>query len=104
MERNYQNEERYLKAQEQVKKIRGFYTHFVVYLVVNAFIVVYNINHLEPGESYFKYSNFITAFCWGIGLVIHAATTFIPNMIFGKNWEEKKIKKLMEEEKREKWE
>ncbi len=35
---------------------------------------------------------------WGIGIVIHALTTF-PVGIFGKEWEERKIKEYMEKDK-----
>jgi len=36
--------------------------------------------------------------------VAHGFSVFLPNWIFGRNWEEKKIKELMEKEKSEKWE
>lgn len=35
---------------------------------------------------------------WGIGIVIHGLTTF-PFGIFGKEWEERKIKEYMEKDK-----
>ncbi|AST01282.1 hypothetical protein BT10792_02380 [Bacillus thuringiensis] len=35
---------------------------------------------------------------WGIGIVIHGLTTF-PVGIFGKEWEERKIKEYMEKDK-----
>jgi hypothetical protein len=94
----------YIEAIARVKKIKGFYIHLIVYLVVNLMIVFINIQDLDVGESYFKMENFFTAFFWGIGLTSHAFSTFLPNWIFGRNWEEKKIKELMEKEKSEKWE
>ena len=94
----------YIEAIARVKKIKGFYIHLIVYFVVNLMIVFVNIQDLDLGESYFKMENFFTAFFWGIGLTSHAFSTFLPNWIFGRNWEEKKIKELMEKEKSEKWE
>lgn len=94
----------YIEAIARVKKIKGFYIHLIVYLVVNLMIVFVNIQDLDLGESYFKMENFFTAFFWGIGLTSHAFSTFLPNWIFGRNWKEKKIKELMEKEKSEKWE
>jgi hypothetical protein len=94
----------YIEAIARVKKIKGFYIHLIVYFVVNLMIVFVNIQDLDLGESYFKMENFFTAFFWGIGLASHAFSTFLPNWIFGRNWEEKKIKELMEKEKSEKWE
>ncbi len=111
MERNYkaefegfQPEDKYADAQRKVKRLKGFYTHLIVYVVINLMIVFINIRDLDAGESYFKIENFFTAFFWGIGLLAHALSTFMPNFIFGKNWEQQKIKEFMEKEKSEKWE
>jgi hypothetical protein len=104
MEINSIEEIQYQEALARVKKIKGFYTHLVVYVVVNLMIVVVNIQDLDSGESYFQWRNFTTALFWGIGLLSHGLSTFMPNWIFGKNWEERKIKEFMEKEKNEKWE
>ena len=94
----------YDMAYKKVEKLKGFYTHLAVYLLINAVIVGLNISELKPGESYLQYHNFITAFFWGIGLVAHGLSVFMPYFVFGKNWEERKIKELMEEEKNHNWE
>lgn len=112
MERNGSNdfipsspeELKYHEALKRVKRIKGFYTHALIYLVVNTMIVIINIQDLEPGESYFQWHNFITLFFWGIGLLSHGLSVFLPTMILGQNWEERKIKELMEKEKNSKWE
>jgi len=101
---NTQDEIKYQEVQKRVKKIKGFYTHAAIYLLVNIMIVIINIQNLEPGESYFKLENFFTAFFWGLGLLTHALSVFLPNIILGSNWEEKKIKELMEKDKQNKWE
>jgi len=103
MEANYIEKERYERALKRVKQIKGFYTHALIYLVVNIMIVVLNIQNLKPDESYFQIQNFFTAFFWGIGLAAHGLSTFMPEWIMGKNWEDRKIKELMEKEKN-KWE
>lgn len=92
----------YERALKRVKKIKGFYTHLLVYVVINLMIVIINIQNLKTGESYFKLENFFTAFFWGIGLVAHGLSTFGGEIFFGSDWEEKKIKELMEKEKSEK--
>lgn len=104
MENNIQNEIRYQEAVKRVKKIKGFYTHFIVYLVINIVIIIVNIQDLKAGESYFKIENFFTAFFWGIGLVAHAMSTFLPTWFLGNNWEEKKIQEIMNKEESNKWE
>jgi len=97
-------EAKYHEALKKVKKIKGFYTHTAVYVVVNIMIVIINIQNLDVGESYFKLENFFTAFFWGLGLLAHGLSVFLPNLILGNDWEEKKIKELMEKEKQNKWE
>lgn len=96
---------KYEKAIKRVKKIKGFYTHLLVYIVINIMIIVVNIQNLETGESYFQFKNFFTAFFWGIGIVSHALSVFGPDLFLGNDWEEKKIKELMDKEKRDqqKW-
>lgn len=92
------NKERYQIAAKRVKRIKGFYTHALIYTLVNLVFVYINIQNLEEGESYFQWQNFITLSFWGIGLLSHAGSVFLPSLIFGKNWESKKIKELMDKE------
>jgi uncharacterized NAD(P)/FAD-binding protein YdhS len=105
MRKSISEQERYDMALKRVKKIKGFYTHAAIYVVINIMIVIINIQNLEPGESYFHWYNFTTLFFWGVGLTAHAASVFVPEFIFGKNWEERKIKEFMEKERQQnKWE
>jgi predicted membrane channel-forming protein YqfA (hemolysin III family) len=99
---NQQTEEQiaYDAAYKKVKKIKNFYTHLLVYIVVNIMLVIKNVQHLDAGESYFQFENFTVAFFWGIGLLAHAFSTFMPNFIFGQKWEEKKMKEFIENDKK----
>ena len=95
---NYLEDERYVLAQKRVKEIKGFYIHVFVYLTVNAMLIFANsrdplVERITDPSSYF------TAFFWGIGLAAHGASVFGPGFFMGKNWEERKIKRLMEKEK-----
>ena len=100
---NY-DEIKYQEATKRVKKIKGFYTHLTVYIVVNIMIIIVNVQNLDEGESFLKFKTFSTALFWGIGLAAHGLSVFLPSLIMGKDWEEKKIKELMEKEKNNKWE
>uniref|UniRef100_UPI00404AA841 2TM domain-containing protein n=1 Tax=Flavobacterium sp. TaxID=239 RepID=UPI00404AA841 len=101
---NINEKERYDLAVKRVKRIKSFYTHATVYVVINIMIIILNIQNLDAGESYFQFKNFQTLVFWGIGLLAHGLSVFLPSMILGSNWEEKKIKELMEKEKNTKWE
>ena len=104
MEPNYYEKERYERAKKRVKQITGFYSHLLVYVVINLIVVVINIQQLKEGESYFQWRNFFTLIFWGIGLFAHGLSVFMPTMVLGKNWEERKIKEFMEKERKNKWE
>ncbi|MEM9649551.1 MAG: 2TM domain-containing protein [Bacteroidota bacterium] len=92
------NEDKYKRAKKKVEDLKGFYIHFMVYLVVNAFILVNIYNHTD---DFWQWPHFVTLAAWGIGLGFHAVKTFDYNPFFGKNWEAKQIEKYMEEDKKE---
>lgn len=104
MERKFIEQEKYERAAKRVKSIKGFYSHLMVYIVINIVIVIINVQNLDAGESYFKWQNFTTLGFWGIGLFAHGMTVFMPAIILGKNWEERKIKEYMEKERNNRWE
>lgn len=79
----------YFKAQQRVKEIKEFYGHLITYALVMPFIIFIN---------YYTYWDFkwfwFPLFGWGLGLSIHAFSVFG----YGNNWEERKIRELMEKE------
>ena len=91
-------QERYQLAAKRVKRLKGYYFHVLIFIVINTIVVILNLRNLDAGESYFQWHNFITLAFWGIGLLSHGASVFLPNIIFGKNWENKKIKEFMNKE------
>lgn len=105
MERNnFTEEQKYLNAKRKVKKIKGFYVHFTVYLIVNIFLIILRIFSIDGFENLWEWQTFNTAIFWGIGIVFHAFSVFGMNFLLGKNWEERKIKEFMEKDKRDVWE
>ena len=95
---------KYDQALKRVKRIKSFYTHFVVYIVINIALIISNYQQLEPNESFFSLRIFSTPLFWGVGLLAHGLSVFMPTMLLGKDWEEKKINELMEKQKNNKWE
>lgn len=87
------NEIKYLEAQKRVKRLKGFYIHATVYVVVNLFLISINV---KSDNDHLNINNFWTAIFWGVGLLGHGLSVFLPNFILGKNWEEKKIRELMD--------
>ena len=96
------DEIKYQQALKRVKKIKGFYSHLIAYIVINTMIVVANSNN--SSEHFWRWQTFSTAIFWGIGLAAHGLSVFLPSFMMGKDWEERKIKELMEKERQNKWE
>jgi len=97
MENQIQKDERYFAAKRRVKSIKGFYVHFTVYVLVNTFLCIQI--YLTNKNDFWRWESFSTALFWGIGLLAHGAGVFGSNLLFGKNWEDRKIKELMEKDK-----
>lgn len=92
--RSEEDELRYIKAQKKVKKIKDFYSHLLVYVVIIPVIIGINLK-FTPNYHWFWFS----MIGWGVGLALHALQTFEGYKIFlGKDWEEKKIKELMKQD------
>lgn len=92
--------ESYLRAKKRVEKIKGFYIHLGVYIIINLLILVMKyIDVMDTFDYFWEWDTFDVAFFWGIGLFFHFINVFGFNVILGKNWEEQKIKELMEKDK-----
>ncbi|MCM4165724.1 MULTISPECIES: 2TM domain-containing protein [unclassified Arenibacter] len=85
-------EKRYQKAKEQVEAIKGFYGNLISYCVVVPILAIVNYN-----TGSFPWVLF-PAVGWGFGVAVHGMEVFGYNPFLGKNWEERKIQKYMEDE------
>jgi hypothetical protein len=86
-------ETKYQKAKERVEAIKGFYIHLTVFVVVN--LMLFSINMIVSPDSLW----FIWPLMgWGIGFVFHALSVFGFLPRFGADWEERKIREIMENE------
>jgi hypothetical protein len=101
----FSSDERYNLAFKRVKRIKGFYVHLLVFILVNAFIICGNyFGKQSENEIFWRWETFSTALFWGIGVVAHGLSVFGRNLFFGDDWEEKKIQELIEKDNNEKWE
>ena len=86
----------YLRAKKKVEKRIGFYSHLIIYLIINLLILVIHYYHLSPSESFWSFQVFSTFLFWGIGLLIHAINVFGSDYVFSNEWEQRQIKKYMD--------
>ncbi len=84
---------RYKRAMERVEEIKGFYIHLFIYILVNLALFLLNLL-TSPGRWWFYWP----LFGWGIGLMGHAVGVFGSEKFFGTEWEEKKIKEIMQKQ------
>ena len=103
MESEHINEERYARAQKRIKEIKGFYWHLFWYILVNVVITFSNsisnfVNDGDVIDIKIYPSRFSVWFFWGIALVGHWIQVFGKNIFFSKDWEERKIKEIMDKE------
>ena len=86
----YIEDKRYQKAKERVEAIKSFYGNLISYCIV------------IPGLAYLNYvtTNWpwvvFPAVGWGFGLLVHGMEAYGYNPLWGKRWEEKKLRELME--------
>ncbi|HSR60643.1 MAG TPA: 2TM domain-containing protein [Robiginitalea sp.] len=85
-------DKRYQKAREKVEAIKGFYGNLAAYCLVIPFLVWLNSRSTEFPWAIFP------ALGWGFGLLMHGLEAWGYNPIWGKRWEERKVRELMEKD------
>ncbi len=101
--RNLEEQKRYERAKNRVEELKKFYNNLFSYIVIIGILAAFNYYLNEWSYAWFLWA----AFGWGIGIVFHAIKAFKVNPMFNKDWEERKIRKYMEEEEgrqRQMWE
>ena len=106
----------YKKAKSKVERIKKFYRHLSVYLVINIILFGVKVSLydqlggqevVDQGfQNWYGLNLFITPLLWGLGLVIHGLVAFkflnftkkglTPSFI--KKWEERQLQKFIEED------
>ncbi|MEK6155544.1 2TM domain-containing protein [Flavobacteriaceae bacterium 3-367] len=89
---SYIDDKRYQKAKERVEAIKGFYGNLTAYCIVIPLLAFLNYSTTSFPWIIFP------VFGWGFGLLMHGMEAFGYNPLFGKNWEERKIRKYMDDD------
>lgn len=93
MENFDQQQFSYERAKKKAKTLRSFYFNLMAYCIVIPILVFVNLTY-SPEFQWFWFS----MLGWGMGVLAHAMEAFDFNPILGKNWQEKKLKQFIEEE------
>jgi hypothetical protein len=89
-----EEQQRYERARARVGALKGFYIHTTAFVVVN--IALFAINMGVGGGWWFYWP----LMGWGIGLSVHALAVFgfAGGGPWGREWEERKMRQMMDEE------
>lgn len=100
MELIEEKDEKLERAKKRVEELKGFYANLMSYIVI-----IPCLAGLNYWTNQFQYIWFLWAAAgWGLGLLLHAAGIFWSIDLWGKRWEERKIKEFMQEtEDRNQW-
>lgn len=90
---------KYIRAVEQVEEIKAFYSGLIAYCIVIPMLIYINLKFV-PQFHWFWFP----MLGWGIGMVFQGFKAFSYNPILGRGWEERKIKELMDNDKKQYWE
>jgi LytS/YehU family sensor histidine kinase len=84
----------YERAWQQVRAIKRFYRHALIYLMVISGLITLNLI-VSPQKLWFIYP----ASGWGLGLLFHGVSVWGGAFWLGREWEEKKIQEILAREK-----
>jgi transcriptional regulator with XRE-family HTH domain len=79
-----------VRAFREVRKLRGFYHHLMIYIVVIAGLTIFNL--WKTPERLWVLG---PALGWGIGILAHGLSVFGGGRIFGPEWERRQIEKRL---------
>ncbi|MFY0604114.1 MAG: 2TM domain-containing protein [Flavobacteriaceae bacterium] len=100
---NNKEDRKYIRARKRVDELKKYYKHLTAYILVNILITSFQIvNDVRDGDSIneaiFESNSYSLWLWWGIGLAFHTYKVFGANLLFmNKDWEDRKIKKYMDE-------
>lgn len=90
----------YLQAKRKVEILKSFYQHLVVFILINAGVILWSANFFNGKEIDFsRWEIYFPTIMWGIGLFFHALYALFELYLknnFLKQWEENKIREFME--------
>lgn len=81
----------YELARERAEMLQGLYIHLLVFVVVNAGLVVINWATRGDGGAWWFYWPLLA---WAIGLAIHVLVVVAP--VFSSDWPERRARRMME--------
>lgn len=94
-------EQKYVRAKKRVEDLKAYYWHIAFYVIVNLFLSIAQIiDGISEDKSFTEIFSDIGIYgvwlLWGIGIFFHTLKMFGSNIFLGRDWEEQKIKEIMD--------
>ena len=93
-----QLDDSYVRARKHVEELKEFYYNLISYCIVIPFLIFINYKTSWDYKWFF-----FPMFGWAVGLSFHAYKVFVNDGMLGKSWEDKKIRKFMEEDNQQRY-
>ena len=97
MKKQYTQEEYYYQAQTRVRKLTRFYGHLLVYGIVLMLYILKEYFGAPLNFPPISYLNELIMSIWTFIIAVKLVKVFFAEVIFGENWEQNKIEKLMDQ-------
>ena len=75
---------------EQVREIKGFYEHVVLFVCIGGAMLIFNLI-TDPANFWTKWP----VFGWAIGVLVHGLNAFEAANLFGPKWEKQQVEKRL---------
>ncbi len=87
---------------ERVHKLKQFYIHLFIYAIGISFYVAKTYFGVPFNFWPLRFINEFVMWIWTFFLVVQALQLFLVQRVFGTNWEQKRIQKIIEKDRIEK--
>lgn len=97
-------QESYYQVQRRVRKVTRFYGHLFVYCIVLLLYVLKEYFNAPLNFFPIRYINDLVMTIWTFVIAVKFVKLFFAEIIFGENWEQNKIEKIMRQQsEHQKW-
>ncbi len=92
-------------AKKKVKKRKDFYIHLFIYTIGISFWLLKRYTDAPLNFFPIRYINWFVMSIWTVAIVFQAIELLISEVVFGKKWEDNKVKSILEDKsKKQTWE
>lgn len=95
-----EEEKLYKEARKRVRRKKSYYSAIIAYFAVGTFLTFINWFSQRDQETIHWWVIWVW-FGWGIGMFFYTISFFKNGVVFGQDWEDRKIKEEMDKMKRQ---